>query len=55
MPCHEHGVWLDGFQEESNGDEDLEKGSAEERRERRVCPSGEREVIICVLVKNTQK
>lgn len=53
IPCHEHGVWLDGFQEESNGDEDLAKGSAEESRESRVWPSGEREVESWVFFKIT--
>lgn len=43
IPCHEQGVEeFDGFQEERIGD--LELGSEDERRERRVWPSGEREV-----------
>lgn len=44
MPCHVHGVGLDGFQEERIEDDALAEGSAAERRERRACPSGEREV-----------
>lgn len=49
MPCHEHGVKLDGFHEERIEDDSLAEGSAEERRERRACPSGEREVTSKVL------
>lgn len=44
MPCHAHGVELDGFHEESTADDDFEEGSAAARRERRACPSGDREV-----------
>lgn len=43
MACHEQGVELDGFQEERIEEDDFADGSAEERRERRASPSGDRE------------
>lgn len=50
MPCHEHGFGLDGFHEERMEEDALAEGSQEERRERRACPSGEREVTSKVFV-----
>jgi len=43
IPFHEHGVELDGFHEERTGD-DFAAEPAAGRRERRDCPSGERQV-----------
>lgn len=45
MPCHEHGVWLDGFHEEST-EEDSFAGT----RESRAWPSEDREVTVVSLV-----
>nr|GME04775.1 hypothetical protein TSUD_42450 [Ipomoea batatas] len=42
MPFQEHGVGVEGFQEERTDDDDLEYGSADFSRESRVSPSGER-------------
>lgn len=42
MPCHEHGVELDGFHED-NIEEDAFAGPAAEIRERRASPSGDSE------------
>lgn len=42
IPCHEHGVSEDEFHEERMLEEVLEREPAEERRESRVWPSGER-------------
>lgn len=43
MPCHEHGVGLDGFQVERTEDDAFADGSASEIRERRASPSEDRE------------
>lgn len=43
MPCQEQGFGLDGFHEESTDEDDFADGSAAERRDKRACPSGERE------------
>lgn len=51
MPCQVHGVGLDGFHVERMEEEALAEGSAAESRERRACPSGEREVTINILVR----
>lgn len=55
MPFHEQGVELDGFHEErrTEGD-DFAAGPAADRRERRACPSGERQVT-CIFVRVRQK
>jgi hypothetical protein len=50
MPCHEHGVGLDGFHEERTEEDALKEGSVVERRERRAFPSAEREETSNVLV-----
>lgn len=50
MPCHEHGVGLDGFQVERTDEDAFADGSAAERRERSACPSGDREATRFVLV-----
>lgn len=42
-PCHEHGVGLDGFHEDRIDEDDFTDGSAAERRERRACPSADRD------------
>ena len=57
IPSHEHGVGLEGFQEESTDDLDLVKGSEAERRETRAWPSGEREVtsVLGLTMKLKQK
>lgn len=55
IPCHEHGVWLDGFHEEST------KGDCfAGRRERRAWPSGDREetkvsLVIVMKMMNNMK
>lgn len=54
MPCHEHGVWLDGFHEESIDDED-DLGDGLVSKERRACPSGEREVTGTVALNQKKK
>lgn len=43
MPFQEQGVEVDGFHEERTEDD--------ETRERRACPSGERQVSCCMFVK----
>lgn len=54
-PCHEQGVWLDGFHEERTEEEDFAEGSAEDIRERRACPSGEREETCSIFIMINQK
>ena len=49
MPCHEHGVWLDGFHEERIDEDAFADGPAAEIRERRVSPSEDREATKIVL------
>lgn len=52
MPFHEQGVELEGFHEErTEGDDDFAAG----RRERRACPSGERQVTPIFVVRVRQK
>lgn len=55
MPFHEHGVELDGFHEERTEGDDLAAGPASDRRERRACPSGERQVLTSIFVMVRQK
>lgn len=43
MPCHEHGVKLEGFHEESIDGDAFAEGPAAEMRERSASPSGESE------------
>lgn len=49
MPCHEHGVGLDGSHEERTEEDALAEGSEAERRQRRALPSAEREETSNVL------
>lgn len=51
-PCHEQGVWLDGFHEERTEDEEEEEEPKAVRRERRACPSEEREVTRVLELEN---
>ena len=51
MPFHEQGVELEGFHEERTEGDDLAAG----RRERRACPSGERQVTPIFVVRVRQK
>lgn len=44
MPFHEQGVELEGFHEERTEGDDCAAGPAADRRERRACPSEERQV-----------
>lgn len=39
MPCHEHGVRLEGSHEDRIEEDNLDEGSVAARRERRACPS----------------
>lgn len=54
-PCHEHGVWLDGFHVERTGDEEEEEEPKAVRRERRAWPSEEREVTRVLELENQMK
>lgn len=60
MPCHEHGVGLDGFHEERIDEDAFADWSAAEIRERRASPSEDREttknvlVLVIIITKNEQ-
>lgn len=55
MPCHEHGVGLDGSHVKSSGEEAFEAASTPDRRERRACPSEESETTTMASLARTQK
>lgn len=55
MPCQEHGVGLEGSQEERTGDDFVKSESAAEIRERRAFPSEDSELTCVRKLKLNQR